>query len=302
MQRAAALLILAAMLLSGCGTPANGTETTMPISTTLPASTPTPSPTTPPAPTPNPEELAREQRLSEEQDGFIWDKGYLCAIDENGDLKKDCYIGILYFGKDGRYTCGDKSLDRLVAGVIKDNTDESMTRMEKLRAMYDYTMENITYVGFANHELSYKPAHGPNGWMQELAKKALEEGVGNCYYFAATFAALARAVGYQAYATGGIIGAVDDQHGWVQIVDEDGVVWVSDPEMEYKLNDWHRRINSEEKAPDLFYKPMEEVEGALRMSYSAQRDPYQAEAEEAEKRAKEAENLTTSEPAGQTNP
>ncbi len=297
MQRAAALLLLAALLLSGCGTPANSAEPALPESTTLPDAEPAPSPTPTPTPTPDPEEPVRRQRLAEQQDGFIWEKGYLYAVDENGDLRKDCWIGVLYFGEDGRYTSGDKTLDKLVAGVIKNNTDSSMTRMEKLQKMYEYTRDNIKYVGFGNHDLSQKPAHGPDGWMTELAIRALEEGIGNCYFYAAAFAALARGVGYQAYAVGGIVGAIDEQHGWVDIVDEDGNIWMSDPELEFRRRDFQALV-----IPDLFYKTKENIEGQMGMNYTQQCDPFAAEAEEAAKRAEEAANPAEPEPEEEAPP
>ena len=273
-------VLLLALLLCGCGqeSGAAGPDPTAVIPTPAATAVPTPEPTL------DPDLLLREQRLKEAQDGFWWDKGYLCSIDEEGNLLRDTYIGVLYFGEDGHYTSGDEKLDELVADVIEDNTDSNMTRMEKLRAMYEYTRDNIKYVGYPNHELSIEPAHGPDGWMAELAIKALEEKVGNCYYYAAEFAALARGLGYQAYATGGIMSAMEDPHGWVQIIDEDGKIWMCDPENEYRLNYWQGELNGQEVA-DYFYRNQEELSQETGLGYSQQVDPFLAEKEEAEKRA-----------------
>ncbi len=296
-----AVLIIAA-LLCGCGQ-TGGKAGPDPVSVKVAAKelsasaepTPIPEPTPTPAPTLDPDVLLREQRLSEAQDGFWWDKGYLYAIDEEGGFLRNTYIGVLRFDEDGRYTSGDEKLDELVAGVIEENTDSVMTRMEKLRAMYEYTRDNIKYVGFPNHELSIEPAHGPDGWMIEVASKALEEKAGNCYYFAAEFAALARGLGYQAYATGGVMSAMEDPHGWIQIVDEDGKIWMCDPENEYRLNYWQGELNGQEVA-DYFYRNQEELSAETGLAYSQQCDPFRAEAEEAEKRAAEAgESISKSE-------
>ena len=95
--------------------------------------------------------------------------------------------------------------------------------------------------------------------MPELAVSALKNGYGNCYSFAAVFAALARAVGYQAYAVGGVVGATEDPHGWVQILDDDGSMWMNDPEIEYRFGDYYKSVESKETAPDMFYKTPEEI-------------------------------------------
>ncbi len=143
---AAALLFLAgaAGVLSGCGK-VNGPAETKPEPSA-----------SQPVPTLSPEEEAaaeaRAQRLAAQEDGFLLDKGYLYAVDGQGELRRDVFIGILYFGEDGRYTSGSKDLDRLVAATIRKHTDDEMTRMEKLRAMYNYTRDNIKYVGLGNHE------------------------------------------------------------------------------------------------------------------------------------------------------
>ncbi|MBR4472868.1 MAG: transglutaminase domain-containing protein [Oscillospiraceae bacterium] len=282
-------LLLLASLLAGCGSDVRTTgpkpSAPLPIKAEATAS---PEPT----PTPDPEEEARKQRLEKAQDGFVWEDGYLYAIDDEGNLKTDCWIGVLHFDKTGRYTSGSKELDILVAGVIDKNTTDSMTRMEKLRAVYNYTRDHIQYVGWANHEMTYQYAHGKDGWMIDIAIKAIEDTHGNCYYFAAEFTALARGLGYQAYAVGGLFSALQDPHGWVVILDENGTEWICDPEMEYRLQDWKERGGDVDEVPDCFYRNQEELEFDLAMSYSQSKDPFEPERKEAEERAKPASAKT----------
>ena len=268
----AVLAILILTALCGCGVGAGA----------APDPTPTATSTVTPESTPmlNPEEEAAQQerqaRLAAQQDGFLLDKGYLYAVDETGELRSNTYVGVLYFREDGRYTSGSEDLDRMVAGAIRKSTDEKMTRMDMLRAMYEYTRDHIKYVGFGNHEDSYKAAHGKDGWMVESATYALENGTGNCYHFAATFAALARGVGFQAYAASGLIGSEDQEHGWVEIVDDTGEVWYSDPETEYARSYWMKQEF------DLFYKSKDEIGSVTGIGYQELTDPFEAERKEAE--------------------
>ena len=265
----ACLIILILACLCGCGVGTGAGPDPAPA-----AATPEPTPTLSPE-----EETAqqeRQARLAAQKDGFLLDKGYLYAVDETGELRSNTYVGVLYFREDGRYTSGSEDLDRMVAGAIRKSTDEKMTRMEMLRAMYEYTRDHIKYVGFGNHEDSYKAAHGKDGWMVESATYALENGTGNCYHFAATFAALARGVGFQAYAASGLIGSEDQEHGWVEIVDDTGEVWYSDPETEYARSYWMKQEF------DLFYKSKDEIGSVTGIGYQELTDPFEAERKEAE--------------------
>lgn len=243
---------------------------------------PNPDPLPEATPTMSPEEEAeakkRQERLEKSQDGFFWKRGYLYAVDENGDLRRDTYVGVLYFGENGRYTSGSTDLDILVAKVIRENIDVDLPRIEKLRAVYEYTRDRTKYVGFGNHDLSYEPAHGKDGWMTECAVYALENHSGNCYHFAAELAALARGLGYQAYATGGVIGSEQQPHGWVEIVDESGRVWYCDPETEYSRSYWMKEEH------DLFYKSKDGISETTGLGYMQQADPTEAEEREAEER------------------
>ena len=268
----AVLAILILTALCGCGVGAGAAPDPTPAAT----STVTPEST----PMLNPEEdtaqQERQARLAAQKDGFLLDKGYLYAVDETGELRSNTYVGVLYCREDGRYTSGSEDLDRMVAGAIRKSTDEKMTRMDMLRAMYEYTRDHIKYVGFGNHEDSYRAAHGKDGWMVESATYALENGTGNCYHFAATFAALARGVGFQAYAASGLIGSEDQEHGWVEIVDDSGKVWYSDPETEYARSYWMKQEF------DLFYKPIDEIGSVTGIGYLELTDPFEAERKEAE--------------------
>ncbi len=283
---AALAVLLAALLLCGCGIGARAAGPDPTPAADSPALTPeSPRPEDPDSPQAEPsavpaadEEQERLDRLASQEDGFLLDKGFLYAVDEDGELLKDGYVGVLYFGKNGRYTSGSRLLDSLVAKVIRKNTDESMTRMEKLKAVYLYTRDNIRYIGYGNHDLSYRPAHGKDGWMTECATHTLQEGDGNCYHFAAVFAALARGLGYQAYATAGVIGSEMQPHGWVEILDGDGKIWYCDPETEYSRLEWLQQEH------DLFYKSEEEIGATTGLGYLQERDPFEAEAREAEER------------------
>ena len=265
----AVLAILILTALCGCGVGAGAGADPAPA-----AATPEPTPTVS-----SEEEAAqqeRQARLAAQQDGFLLDKGYLYAVDETGELRSNTYVGVLYFREDGRYTSGSEDLDRMVAGAIRKSTDEKMTRMDMLRAMYEYTRDHSKYVGFGNQEDSYKAAHGKDGCMVESATYALENGTGSCYHFAATFAALARGVGFQAYAASGLIGSEDQEHGWVEIVDDSGEVWYSDPETEYARSYWMNQKY------DLFYKSKDEIGSVTGIGYLELTDPFEAERKEAE--------------------
>ncbi len=259
MKRLLALHVVFMLLLCGCGTADTEGEAAAenaPKESLGTASSRTPD---------------RETKGQEAQCDFLWKDGYLYAIDENGDYLNQQYVGVLFFDENGRYSSGSAELDEKVAAVIAEETDDTMTRFGKLRAMYVYTRDHIRYVGLGNHDLSYKPAHGPGGWMIDMALYALNNGRGNCYHFAALFTAFARGLGYQAYAVGGEIGSMDQQHGWIEIIDESGEIFCCDPETEYSYRYWQK------KEPDLFYKSEETIGVEMGLSYSPQCDPFEAE-------------------------
>lgn len=209
------------------------------------------------------------------EDGFILLDGFLYEVGADGRIKRDFTDGMLTFDADGRYTSGDAELDAAVAALIVSQTAEQETRIDKLHRLYDYVRDNIEYVGYVNNSYSYAEPNGADGWGNSVAKEALQNLAGNCYYYNSAFAALARGLGYQAYIVTGTCGLPARSHCWCEI-ELDNTVYYCDPELE-----WSRSAYQQESA-DIFFKDWTQTEGWC-YSPNAER---QSEAKKAEAQAK----------------
>ena len=172
------------------------------------------------------EEVAVELQL---EPGYMHIDGYLYYVDENRQMVKGKTVKGLTFGDDGRYTSGDKDLDKTVADILKKIIEENpkAKRLDLLRKAFEYCRDSFTY------RRRYDPyALGETGWEIEEAKAMFETTKGNCYSFASTFWALARGLGYDAKAISGTMLKDRQPHGWVEI-EMDGKPYIFDPEMEY---------------------------------------------------------------------
>ncbi len=165
--------------------------------------------------------------LSQRDPGFFLQNGYLYYVNEDGKLLRDGTVGLLYFGTDGRYTCGDEELDTIVADIlaqiIADNPE--MTRFELLYEAFVYCRDSFTYLRKEAFSM------GQTGWEIESAKIMFTGGRGNCYNYAATFWALARGLGYDARAVSGVVLSDEQPHGWV-FIEFDGEDYIFDCEWE----------------------------------------------------------------------
>ena len=157
-------------------------------------------------------------------DGFHSIDGYL-YLARGGQYVVSQTVGAFTFDAEGRYTTGNASLDSRLAAVVRAQTNDSMTRDQKLKALYDYVSRNFTYIKRGH------VAKGQSGWEPAYADSFFADGRGNCFSFAAAFQQLARAVGVEARTVVGNLGKNRQVHGWVEI-DLDGTTYVFDPELE----------------------------------------------------------------------
>lgn len=157
-------------------------------------------------------------------DGFHNVDGWLCCA-RNGQYIVSETVDGFVFDANGRYTTGNASLDQKLAEIVRAQTNEGMSRDEKLRALYNYVRDNFTYI---KRDLVAK---GQTGWEPAYAERFFADGRGNCFSFAAAFQQLARAIGIDARTVVGNLGKNRQDHGWVEI-SLDGVNAVYDPEIE----------------------------------------------------------------------
>lgn len=167
------------------------------------------------------------------QDGFFWVDGYLYCLGEDGYVRKNQYVGSLFFGPDGRYTSGSQELDGYVAQVIRENTDDTMDRETRLYTVYEYCRDTFTYVRRNYYKV------GDVGWQMEEALTMYSTGKGNCYCYASAFWAAARGLGYDAKIVSGIVNGTAP-HGWVEIL-RDGERRTFDVELEMVLKSMRNR-------------------------------------------------------------
>lgn len=168
-----------------------------------------------------------------ERTGFVHVNGRLYCFDERGYFLKNRDVGMLHFGADGAYTSGDATLDALVTELLHKKLEPGADREAALRKAYLHVRDSYLYLRRNYYEV------GETGWEIAEATTMLQSGKGNCYNFTGVFWALARALGYEAHCVSGLVGKNADPHSWVEILWEDGVTYIFDPEteMSYRLKD-----------------------------------------------------------------
>lgn len=168
-----------------------------------------------------------------ERRGFTHVSGVLYCYDEQGYFRKNQDVGTLHFGPDGAFSSGDATLDKLVSQVMRNKIDPGADQEENLRKAYRYVRDSYLYLRRNYYDV------GETGWEIAEATTMLQSGKGNCYNFTGVFWALARALGYEAHCVSGLVGKNADPHSWVEILWEDGVTYIFDPEteMSYRLKD-----------------------------------------------------------------
>lgn len=167
-------------------------------------------------------------------EGYHTIDGLLYRV-RNGVILRSVTVDGFTFDAAGRYTTGSESLDQRLARIVAENTDSSMSRNEKLRALYNYVRDNYTYLK--------RPLVDKNavGWENEYAEDFFNTKRGNCFSYSAAFCLLARQLGLPAYTVVGKLGTRTVQdHGWVEI-SLDGKTYLFDTELEWSYRNQHHQ-------------------------------------------------------------
>lgn len=172
----------------------------------------------------------KTEPLKREPGLYFVDFDFYYIDEETGLPVTDTTIGTLYFGADGKYTSGDSEIDGYVKDTLQSLKDsgkltDTMTQLEKLRVIYNYTRDSFTYLKRHYYEL------GDTGWELEEARTMFSTKRGNCYCFAGVFYYLSRQLGYDNEIISGQVGYKKSPHGWVEI-EFDGIVYIFDTELE----------------------------------------------------------------------
>lgn len=185
-------------------------------------------------------------------DGFYRILGRLYCV-SGGQFLRSTTLDCFTFDNEGRYTTGDAELDDKLNSLVEKYTNDSMTRDQKLRALYNYCRDNFSYLK--------RPlvAAGATDWEPEYAAGFLSMKKGNCYSFSSLYCLLARNVGQPAYTVVGGLGKKASPHGWVEIR-LDGTVYLFDPQLEWRyVHDYGRKSHNlfkvlEKNAPHVYTK------------------------------------------------
>ncbi|MDO4459277.1 MAG: transglutaminase domain-containing protein [Clostridia bacterium] len=192
-----------------------------------------------------------EESASDIKEGFVFENNRLSFYFNNEPVKNRTIYGFR-FDKDGFYTSGNTELDGVISKLIAEHTTEEMTALQKFNALYQWVGENMFYCGSEIH------AAGDTGWETETALKALTDMRGNCYYYAAPVVMIGRALGFDCKGVCGFFfyptNDVTVPHGWCELKDENGNVFVCDTEMENVFGknrdlEWNLFMTTYEEAP-----------------------------------------------------
>lgn len=181
--------------------------------------------------------------------GFIMLGSRLCMIGEDGLIVKNDTVDGFEFDKNGFYTSGNAELDEIIQGLIEEYTDEDMTSIDKLHALYDFLASTYFTYRFAKHHPS-----GSTDWLVDQAYDMLTTKGGNCFSYSAVFYCMGRALGYDVHVHVGEVGQNHDAHCWPTIF-VDGEEFICDAELQMA------ELTRRGKVHDLFLLDMTKAKG-----------------------------------------
>ena len=146
----------------------------------------------------------------------------------SGVMAKDTYIQQYQVTSSGALSNKAFKLQKKVKSVVAAKSKNKKSKSAKLKACYMYVVKGFSY------KRSYSFKKVPS-WEMDYAYTMLTKKKGNCYNYAATFAFLARELGYNAKAVTGKITAARGgftPHSWVEIK-MGKKTYLFDPEMQH---------------------------------------------------------------------
>ena len=139
-------------------------------------------------------------------------QGSLKEIDIPGAHFIHGSTGVMWKQEDGTVINPDSNIKLLAASVVEASSTGSMTQSEQLQAAFDYLASSVSYV---------RSTEVPTGdWVKEYAMQTLSTKSGNCYGYAASFAYIAKGLGYDArVCTGTVESAYGGRtaHAWTEV-------------------------------------------------------------------------------------
>ncbi len=137
--------------------------------------------------------------------------------------------------------------------IIGSITDGSMDSATKLRTCYNWVVNNISYQTLPIPLQPAEPGYTQEEWY---AIYGLEQRRGNCYCYAASFAAMARQLGYNAAMISGSVplrAGGWGPHAWVEIY-MNGATYICDPESQHENGAYGFYMTTYATAPYVYRK------------------------------------------------
>ncbi len=164
------------------------------------------------------------------QTGWIKSGIYYYYFNDTGDMDPNKTVDNKR-GGDATGTALQKT-ERRAEAIVSQITTSAMTKEQKLKVCFDFVMKEYT------GRRPRTPHYYGNDWPVVYANDMFIDGSGNCFSYAAAFAFLAKACGYEE-----VYACNDTGHGWTEI---DGLIY--DPE-EYRNTKYKYYGTSYSKVP-----------------------------------------------------
>ncbi len=120
--------------------------------------------------------------------------------------------GLKWIDTDGGLSDPDSEIKLLTASVIDSCTTKEMSQRKQLEKCFDYFVKTSSYERKMDFPLG--------DWTEEYAKEILSTGKGNCYNYAAAFAYIAKALGFDSRVCAGTVTSSlggRTSHAWTEV-------------------------------------------------------------------------------------